>query len=72
MSNKIKKLNRFTKFFKLKGVLLLFLKFVKNSTLNKVNFTLISINKKDFVNFNRVSFEGFLVKFFNIISMRVE
>ena len=52
MSNRIKKLNKSIKFFKLRNILLLFLKFIKNSTLDKVNFILIFINKIFFINFN--------------------
>jgi len=71
MLNKIKKLNRFIKFFKLKNVLFLFLKFVKNLILNEINFILIFINKKNFMNFNRILFKKFLIKFLNIILMRI-
>jgi len=70
--NKTKKLNGFIEFFKLESVLSLFLKFIKDLVLNKVNFILIFINKKNFVNFNWVLFKKFFVKFFNVISMRVK
>ena len=52
MLNKIKKLNGFIRFFKLKSILFLSLKFIRNLILNKVNFTLIFINRKNFVDFN--------------------
>jgi len=67
--NKIKELNKSTRFFRLGGILPLFLKFVRDLTLNEINFTLIFINRKNFVNFNRILFKKFLVKFLNIISI---
>ena len=52
MLNKTKELNRFIRFFELENVLLLSLKFIKNSTLDEANFILIFINRKNFVDFN--------------------